>query len=126
MTKQYFSRIVGTQFRLSANAILPVLEVDTPLILDPEPENPYDPLAVKVCLNVSEVGHLHSSIPAGHEAPIVHLGYLPRSGTKTDTTGFGNAQALRIMQGGPNWNAFLAFSPQGDALVRLEVYEEAA
>lgn len=121
MSWNYYSRIVGTQFRLAGKSVLPVLAIDTPLILDPEPDNPYDPLAVKVCVDMT--GSQYSNVEDG---PVIHLGYLPKSGTKTDTTGFGNSDALRIMQGGPNWNAYLSFSPQGDALVRIEVGDQAA
>jgi hypothetical protein len=119
-TKQYFSRIVGNQHRLAGSMVLPVLEVDQPLILEPEPDNPYDAEAVKVCVDMT--GSKYSSSNAV-EGPVIHLGYLPRSGTRTDTTGFGNRQALRIMEGGPNWEAYLTFSPQGDPLVRIEVQD---
>lgn len=121
MTKSFFSNLVGTRFRESGSLVLPVLEVDTPLILDPEPDNPYDPLAVKVLVDMT--GSKYSNAKVG---PVIHLGYLPRSGTRTCTTGFGNKEALSIIQGGPNWEAFLAFSPQGDPLVRIEIYEETA
>jgi len=125
--KQYFSRVVGNQHRLAGSAVLPVLEVDQPLLLDPEPENPYDSLAIKVNVDMTGIrdamGNLYSNEPEG---PIICLGYIPRSGTRTDTTGFGNREVMRIIQGGPEWEAFLTFSPQGDPMVRIEVQEEAA
>jgi hypothetical protein len=117
--KTHLSRLVGNNFRLAGSTILPVLPQGQELILDPEPENPYDPFAVKVCVDMT--GSPYSNAEQG---PIIHLGYLPRSGTKTDTTGFGNKQALRILQSGPNWAAYLTFSPQGDPLVRIEEGEE--
>jgi hypothetical protein len=110
--------LVGNNFRLAGSTILPILPQGQELILDPEPENPYDPLAVRVLVDMT--GSPYSSAEVG---PVIHLGYLPRSGTKTDTTGFGNKQALRIIQGGPNWKASLTFSPQGEALVRIEEWE---
>jgi hypothetical protein len=119
--KTYFSRIVGNQHRLAGSLVLPVLEVDQPLILEPEPDNPFDVEAVKVCVDMTG-----SKYTNAEEGPVIHLGYLPRSGTRTDTTGFGNRQALHIIEGGPNWEAYLTFSPQGDPLVRIEVQDQAA
>jgi len=116
--QEYLTRLVGNQFRLAGSLVLNVLELDQPLILEPEPENPYDPEAVKVCVDMT--GSKYSNQPNG---PIIHLGYLPRSGARTDTYGFGNKQALQIMQGGPNWAAFLTFDPKGDPLIRIEVME---
>lgn len=121
MSWNYFSRIVGNKHRLAGSLVLPVLAVDQPLILEPEPENPYDAEAIKVLVDMTG-----SKYSTADEGPVVHLGYLPRSGTRTDTTGFGNRDALRIMQGGPEWNAYLAFSPQGDPLVRIHVGDETA
>ena len=117
----YFSRLVGNQHRLAGSLVLSVLPIDQKLILEPEPENPWDENAVKVCVDMTG-----SKYSKAEEGPIIHLGYLPKSGTRTDTTGFGNLEALRIMQGGPNWDAFLSFSPNGEPLVRIEVYEEEA
>lgn len=124
MSKSYFSNLVGNRFRVSGSLLLPVLEVDTPLILDPEPDNMYDPLAVKVCVDAAKTKYANE--PENGYGPVIHLGYLPRSGTKTCTTGFGNKEALRVIQGGSNWEVYLAFSPQGDPLVRIEVYDDAA
>lgn len=121
MTKQYYSRIVGNKHRLAGSMVLPVLEIDTKLILEPEPENPYDVEAVKVCVDMGGTKYSHMA-----NGPVICLGYLPRSGTRTDTTGFGNRQALNIIEGGPNWEAFLTFSPQGDPLVRIEVQDQVA
>jgi hypothetical protein len=119
--KVHLSRLVGNNFRLAGSAVLPVLPLGQELILDPEPDNPYDPLAVKVCVDMT--GSPYSNAETG---PIIHLGYLPRSGTKTDTTHFGNKDALRIMEGGPHWKAELTFSPEGNPLVRITEWEEAA
>src|SRR5215469_16145834 len=116
-TQEYLTRLVGNQFRLAGSLVLPVLKVDQMLILEPEPENPYDPEAVKVCVDMTG-----SKYSVATEGPIIHLGYLPKSGSRTDKYGFGNKQALQIIQGGPNWAAYLTFDPKGDPLVRIEVY----
>jgi hypothetical protein len=117
--QEHLTRLVGNNFRLAGSLVLPVLEIDQALILEPEPGNPYDPEAVKVCVDMT--GSKYSNQADG---PIIHLGYLPKSGGRTDIYGFGNRQALHIMQGGPNWGAFLTFDPKGEPLVRIEVYEE--
>src|SRR5215467_1332659 len=117
--QEHLTRLVGNNFRLAGGLVLKVLEIDQPLILEPEPENPYDAEAVKVCVDMTG-----SKYSIATEGPIIHLGYLPRSGGRTDTYGFGNRQALRIIQGGANWGAFLSFDPKGEPLVRIEVYEE--
>jgi HIRAN domain len=119
-TNSYLSRLVGNNHRLAGSLILPILKVDQELILEPEPDNPYDAEAVKVCVDMTGSPYT-SNASSGLDGPIIQLGYLPRSGTRTDTTGFGNRQALRIMHDGPNWAAYLTFSPQGDPLVRIVV-----
>lgn len=119
MTRHHLTPLVGNNFRFAGSLVLPVLEVDQPLILDPEPDNPHDPDAVKVCVDMTG-----SKYSKAVEGPIIHLGYLPRSGGRTDTMGFGNKQALHIIRGGPNWAAFLSFDPMGGPLVRLEVYDD--
>ena len=111
------TRLVGNNFRLAGSLVLSVLPEGQILILDPEPENPYDPDAIKVCVDMT--GSPYSKDPTS-EGPIIHLGYLPRSGGKTDTYHFGNREAFTIMQGGPNWGAYLTFDPAGQPLVRLE------
>jgi len=115
--EEHLTKLVGNNFRLAGSLVLNVLEIDQPLILEPEPENPYDPEAIKVCVDMT--GSKYSSQVEG---PIIHLGYIPRSGGRTDTYGFGNREALRIIQGGPNWAAYLTFDPKGNPLVRIEVY----
>lgn len=115
---RYYSRIVGNRHRLAGSIVLPVLEIGMPLLLDPEPDNEFDKYAVKV--NVDMIGSEFVNDPNA-DGPIICLGYIPRSGTRTDTTGFGNRSVLQILEGGPNWTAHLTFSPQGDPLVCIDV-----
>ena len=109
------TRLVGNNFRLAGSLVLSVLPEGQPLLLDPEPENPHDPDAIRVCVDMTG-----SEYSKADEGPVIHLGYIPRSRGSTDSYGFGNKEVLSIMQGGPDWNAFLTFSPSGDPLVRLE------
>lgn len=119
-TRTVYSPIVGNNFRLSGRLVLPTLGVDHPLILDPEPENKYDPDAIKVCVEMYETERELGSelVPV-----IIHLGYIPKSGNKTDTTGTGNKQVMRIISQ-PFWEAVLAFAPTGAPLVRITYKDE--
>ena|SRR3974390_2117957 len=114
MQQQHLTRLVGSNFRLAGSLVLSVLPEGQVLVLDPEPENPYDPDAIKVCVDMTG-----SEYSKAEEGPIIHLGYIPRSGGRTDTYGFGNREVLAVMQEGPNWNAYLTFDPKGDPLIRL-------
>jgi hypothetical protein len=106
--------IVGNSFRLSGKLVLPTLPEGQPLILEPEPDNQYDPDAIKVCVDM--YGSKYMVNPEEHL--IVHLGYIPRSGGRYDVLNFGNKEVLSIISQ-PNWSANLTFSPEGRALVRL-------
>jgi hypothetical protein len=109
----YYSPIVGNHFRLAGRSVLPVLGEGHPLILEPEPNNEFDRDAIKVCVDASNI-----SPAIDGDGVIIHLGYIPRSGTKTDTTGTGTTQVLNIIRQ-PNWSASLTFSPMGRPLVRI-------
>lgn len=110
-----YSPIVGNVFRLAGKSVLPLMGEGHPLILEPEPENPYDPDAIKVCVDTSTI-KLEGIL--GDFPVIIHLGYIPKSGNKTDTTGIGNIQVYNIIMQ-PNWRATLTFSPQGRPMVRI-------
>ena len=106
--KTLFIPIVGLSHRPpETRALLNTLPIDQPLILDPEPDNPYDPSAIKV--SVTNDDHL------------VHLGYIPASGGKFDTRKCGTHEVLPILQSGSDWSATLTFSPTGTPLVKLIV-----
>lgn len=121
--KTYYSCLVGNNFRLAGSSVLPILPEGYPLMLEPEPDNAYDPNAVKVLADMT--GHPTAS-KALEEGPLIHLGYLPRSGnSRTDKTGFGNVQALHILKDQRIcFDASLTFSPEGNPLVRIEIIGE--
>lgn len=118
-SRTVYSPIVGNNFRFAGKLILPMLGEGHPLILDPEPDNKYDPDAIKVCVDMYSSKELEAMMNDAETPLIIHLGYIPKSGNKTDTTGIGNLQVLNIMQSGPDWWATLTFSPQGRPLVRI-------
>ena len=117
-TQTHYSCLVGNRFRLSGSLVLPVLSEGTKLLLEAEPDNKYDPDAVKVMVDMTG----HQFVPRGVDSgPIIWLGYLPMSGTKTDKTGFGNKEALQIMNGYMDWKCTLTFDPMGEPLVRIDI-----
>lgn len=119
LTRTIYSPIVGNVFRLAGKSVLPLLGEGQPLILEPEPENPYDPDAVKVCVDANTIVTSEENDLYDGETPLViHLGYIPHSGNKTDTTGIGTTQVLNIIMQ-PNWSATLTFSPMGRPMVRI-------
>lgn len=139
------SPIVGAYYRPPAKTILGLLGPGHELVLDPEPENPYDENAVKVGVYLSSI-----EVPADDmeriedelmqygsswkdlfkdeygdpvEDLLFHLGYIPRSGAKTakidGAPSVGNLEVLDLMNSGPDWKATITFSPAGQPLVQL-------
>lgn len=108
--------IVGAHFRPPAKAILQVLPQGTPLILRPEPENPYDDHAVAVDLDPGEIpisvheelntlaGGMGHSIESILDMDQIHLGYIPRELALTLHTPIKDA---------PKVEAKLTFNAQG-------------
>lgn len=118
LTRTVYSPIVGNVFRLAGKSVLPLLGEGQPLILEPEPENPYDQDAIKVCVDVSTIKDISEENDFSEAPLVIHLGYIPHSGNKTDTTGIGTTQVLNIILQ-PNWSATLTFSPMGRPMVRI-------
>jgi hypothetical protein len=107
---QYMTRLVGNQFRMDGKAALPFLAEGTPLILEPEPENPHDDEAVKVLVDMTSPHWREKGF-----ASVIHLGYIPRS----RRSNFGTKEVLSIIST-PNWSAFLTFDMAGEPLIRIE------
>ena len=115
MTQHTF-RLVGVNFRPAGRAVLPTLSEGTVLILEPEPTNPHDPRAIKVCVDLEGHPIWAKDIASEPDGPIVHLGYIPRIKT---------GEVFNIIRS-PNWEAALTFDMAGEPLVRIEVQQEAA
>jgi len=83
--------IVGAHFRPPAKGILECLPASCPLVLRPEPDNPFDPNAVMVLVRSADVpASSHASLALalpGYGSgldeflaqPEWHLGYVPRT-----------------------------------------------
>ncbi len=110
--------LVGMHFRPPAKTVVDHLPAGCPLGLVPEPENPYDPKAIKVLLTVTDLGEQVLS-PSGELANAllgtgwdlegllaegqIQLGYLADSDGKICRANGdpGNAQAAAMMAEGP-------------------------
>jgi hypothetical protein len=125
--------LVGAHFRPPAKLILAALPAGTPLVLEPEPENPYDPQALKVCIRTENIllDRLADSDLEGYgwsrarlaelEEPL-HLGYCAREGNKdlSKLQYLGLSSAAELLAANDNlqsWGAVLAWGPNGEPLV---------
>lgn len=122
---QITTPIVGAHFRPPAKQVLSVLPVGTPLILTPEPDNPYDSGAIRVSFAMTQypisrwglltealsgTGHDPHALMASEktEGPL-QLGYIPKSGAKTCLGGPGNVEvATAIVASDARGHAFEA------------------
>ena len=123
--------IVGVNFRPPAvRELFSALPVGQVLSLEPEPDNPHDPEAVRVMLQAWLAPESCEDLvmaAADHAENITgeplddwfHIGYVPRSGAKTDTLKCGTREVLGIINTRHDWNATLTFSPSGVALVEI-------
>lgn len=124
--------IVGSHFRPPAKLLLSILPAGTPLHLDPEPDNPYDPDAIRVVVRPSEVyipmesldaiedeilscGHTIAGIVASNS---IHLGYVPSSQNPKSCRGYpGNSEVLGHLT--PDHYCQLTFAPDGTPLIAI-------
>ena len=119
--------LVGTHFHPPAKQVLQALRAGVALSLVPEPDNPYDPNAVRVEVVVSETlliqdfgrfcdaldgtGFDPHDVASGHEP--MHLGYIPRSGARTAQGGPGTEEVLGWLSENPTLATTLAFDQNG-------------
>ncbi len=90
MMTQHILPIVGAHFRPPAKSILSVLPSNAPLLLRPEPDNPFDANAVQVLVASATIpSRVHEDLRASAEPygyslesilaePRWHLGYIPK------------------------------------------------
>lgn len=142
MIKTIVTPLVGSYHRAPAKQVLSVLPIGSKLSLVPEPDNPYDPLAVQVFV------HLGSNFPIAKTTQLshalegtgwdavelltshepLHLGYIPRSGTKTALGGPGNREvieAIATAEGDRPFEARLGVAPEGRPTVIITILEKA-
>ncbi len=116
--------IVGMHFRPPAKALVAALPSGTPLMLEPEPTNQYDPFAVKVLVDLTEMDdefwdEIETALGLAGvekeellEAPR-HIAYIDKAKT-------GSAkQVFEAMTAGHEPSAKLGFDGQGAALVTI-------
>lgn len=135
--------LVGMHFRPPAKAILAALRAGSPLVLEPEPDHPYDPKAIKVLVDLREVLTLsqypaldgacaesgHSLVELLEAGGLFHLGYVADSDGKAKGDWSGNREiGQAIWHNQPkDTQAFaaLAFDGNGKPLVKFIITAEA-
>lgn len=126
MTTTHTLPIVGAHFRPPAKALLQVMHGATPLTLVREPDNAYDPNAVQVMLNGSDLSALTDDdladaiigtgwTPDEVRSGVLHLGYVPRT----------EAEWLSPKITGGDLPAALSFTVEGKPAVRFTLEEGA-
>jgi hypothetical protein len=136
------SLLVGAHFRPPAKLILAHLPAGTSLVLDPEPDNPYDEHAIRVLVDAGEIPEseyeaLTDELPAMGEdldellaqPDLIHLGYVAATGGKPlikymEENGtvkvIGNQEIIAALTQ-PDHTAQLDFGAGGEALVIVTI-----
>lgn len=121
--------IVGAHFRPPAKGILAALAASTPLILIPEPGNPYDPNAIQVIVDLQqnddqdwdlierECSAFGFTIDQLRSQGRWHLGYVPRENPPKVPIGNASLIATGVFGYNDELGGELAFGPKGQALV---------
>lgn len=140
MTKTLTSLLVGSHFNPPAKTLLAHLPARCPLTLEPDPENPYDPEAIKVMLSPEAVPEsqyeaLAAALPLQGctieqlmSGGLVQLGHVARSGgkpllqaeAKLGQRFAGNAEFADWIKD-PLHEAVLGFAADGSPLVHLRI-----
>jgi hypothetical protein len=128
--KSHLCLLVGAHFRPPAKAIIAALPVGTELTLEREPDNPYDPNAVKVLawakdipksqweiLDFAVMGYGFSLDDILSATSPWHLGYIAAKAPK-GTSQAGLSFAEEIAPSGAA-HGTLDFTPNGQPLVRI-------
>jgi len=134
------SLIVGSHFRPPAKQLLTILPIGTRLILEPEPDNPYDPIAIKVLVSLRESYPIakwvqleqalegtgwtpHQLMEEEAERGPTQLGYLPRSGGKAAKGEAGNREVAEFIGPRP-YTAILSTAADGSPAVIITISDE--
>lgn len=141
-SRKLTSLLVGAYFRPPAKLILSVLPAGTPLILQPEPENPYDAAALRVLVLTSSIPE--ASYPQLDEELLnfgstlldllsqseIWLGYIASTGGKPlrvaaerEASGLVGNQEFSELLLDESHQASLSFDGAGEPLVILEVHD---
>lgn len=124
--------LVGMRFRKPAEKVLATLASGWPLLLEPEPDNPYDAKAIKVSVEVSGLDETSGLVEDFADCGLdfvemveagdaFHLGYLADSDGKVcqKTGGPGNREVGEMMAASDTLTT-LQFDERGMAEVRVE------
>lgn len=133
------TQLVGAHFRPPAKQLLSLLPANAPLLLMPEPDNPYDPKAIKVgiiphiTIPLDEEDSLETALSGtGFTAQDIlsqeeffHLGYVADSDGKVcKKSGMaGNREVAAVLEAHAHilpFPAFLQFDMTGAPLVLVE------
>lgn len=133
------SPIVGSHFVPPAKALLLVLPAGTPLRLEAEPENPYDPNAIRVWVSPSAIpsdlyleldlmlGGMGMTLEEVLEQEEFCLGHVAASGgaplAKSGLV-YGTLEVGELLNAGAIAKATLEYLPTGAAVVRVESESE--
>ena len=143
--KNLVGLLVGVHFHPPAKQLLDFIPGEAALLLEPEPENPYDPQAIKVLLPVKEIPEenfdaVKEILPSCgvdpeefFEQENIVMGHVGASSGKPLLKAranwpelaqslTGNAEFLEAMKD-PGHSAKLGFAPTGDPLVILTISE---
>lgn len=125
------SAIVGARFHPPAQLLLEILPQGTPLILEPEPDNPYDSSAIKVSILPKDLApHLKDLttemlINFGYTVERLqgiceplHLGYLPKSDKTAGGTSI-NSEVLAVIGTCADWECTLTSDLTGRPAIKL-------
>lgn len=133
------SLIVGSHFRPPAKLILANLPAGAHLMLEPDPENPYDSFALKVLVSPAEIPksqykemgdsllEFGTSLEDVLLGPPVFLGFVAASGGKPLANAgltVGNREFLADLISGGEMQSYLAtlgFTPGGLPMINCEV-----
>lgn len=139
--KTIVTPLVGSYHRAPAKQVLSVLPIDCKLTLEPEPDNPYDPMAIQVFVHlganfpIAKTSQLSSALEGtGWDAvelltshDPLHIGYIPRSGAKTARNGPGNREVIEAIatpEGDRPFEARLGVAPEGHPTVIITILEK--